>query len=272
MGGMLSRPVTSTMLFRSGSEFYRVGRTDMQGYRLNMEDEMTVRLGLGGATTDSNNNHNVDRADWALFAVFDGHAGQKASAYLAEHLHEKVAALADPFDAEALKQCVRDIDAEFCSDPARRMHGSTCVFAIVRPSNGSKTEFDLVVSNTGDSRVVIIRREAFEQENEGADEGGATRTACVAMTSDHKPDDKEEFQRIFAAGGTVSDGRTDGELAMSRAIGDFKYGSMPGAVAAKVFLRTLSRAVWIAFRARALAGWMVTDVCFAWYSYSRPFA
>lgn len=217
MGGMLSRPVTNTMLFRSGSELYRVGRTDMQGYRLNMEDEMTARLGLGGGGGGGNNNNN-SRQDWALFAVFDGHAGQKASAFLAEHLHEKVAALPDPFDAEALKQCVRDIDAEFCSDPARRMHGSTCVFAIVRPSNDSKTEFDLVVSNTGDSRVVVIRREAFEG-------GGATAAVppeCVAMTSDHKPDDKEEYERIFAAGGTVSDNRTDGELAMSRAIGDYK--------------------------------------------------
>lgn len=92
MGGMLSQPVTSKMLLREGNKYYRTGRTDMQGYRLNMEDDMTCLLGLGPG-----------REDWAFFGVFDGHAGARASKFLGEHLHERVCALEDPFNAEALK-------------------------------------------------------------------------------------------------------------------------------------------------------------------------
>lgn len=197
MGGMLSHPVTSKLLERRGNHLYRIGMTDMQGYRLNMEDAMTVLLGMGEG-----------REDWGFFGVFDGHAGDKASAFLGAELHKHVCALADPFDAEQLRKCVCDFDALFCSDPARREDGSTCVFAIVRPINEEHTEFEIVVSNTGDSRVVLIRGESGE---------------CVPMTEDHKPETPAESQRIYAAGGSVSMNRTDGQLAMSRAIGDFHY-------------------------------------------------
>ena len=197
MGGMLSQPITSKMLIRTGNKLYRVGRTDMQGYRLNMEDAMTVVLGMGEG-----------REDWAFFGVYDGHAGARASEFLGQELHVRVCALADPFDAEQLKACVCKLDADFCADPERRDDGSTCVFAIVRPSNAEKTEFEIVVSNTGDSRVVLIRKDTGK---------------CVPMTSDHKPDDEAEYARIIAAGGTVSMNRTDGQLAMSRAIGDYQY-------------------------------------------------
>jgi serine/threonine protein phosphatase PrpC len=198
MGGMLSQPVTSKLLERGGNSLYRTGRTDMQGYRLNMEDAMTCRFGLGQG-----------REDWGFFGVFDGHAGKRASMFLEEHLHKRVAELADPFNAEQLQDCVCKFDAEFCSDPERRNDGSTCVFAIIRPCNSEKTQFEIVVSNTGDSRVVIIRK----SDNDD----------CVAMTSDHKPEDAPEHARIIAAGGTVSMNRTDGQLAMSRAIGDYQY-------------------------------------------------
>ena len=43
------------------------------------------------------------------------------------------------------------------------------------------------------------------------------------VTSDHKPDDNIEAKRIRSAGGSVSFGRVDGELAMSRSIGDYNY-------------------------------------------------
>ena len=43
------------------------------------------------------------------------------------------------------------------------------------------------------------------------------------MSTDHKPDDTEERKRIYNANGFVEDGRVNGMLALSRALGDFEY-------------------------------------------------
>lgn len=65
----------------------------------------------------------------------------------------------------------------------------------------------LYVANAGDSRCVVCR-------------GGKV----VEMSFDHKPEDDIEFQRIRKAGGRVTlDGRVNGGLNLSRAIGDHGY-------------------------------------------------
>ena len=43
------------------------------------------------------------------------------------------------------------------------------------------------------------------------------------MSIDHKPNNEGEQRRIEAAGGVVHMKRVDGDLAVSRAIGDFTY-------------------------------------------------
>jgi protein phosphatase 2C family protein 2/3 len=43
------------------------------------------------------------------------------------------------------------------------------------------------------------------------------------MSEDHKPTNKEETARITAAGGFVEFSRVNGNLALSRAIGDFEF-------------------------------------------------
>ncbi len=45
----------------------------------------------------------------------------------------------------------------------------------------------------------------------------------VMSTRDHKPFDNDERDRIEAAGGHVFMRRVDGDLAVSRALGDFQY-------------------------------------------------
>jgi serine/threonine protein phosphatase PrpC len=61
----------------------------------------------------------------------------------------------------------------------------------------------LVVANAGDSRAVLCRR-----------------GQAVEMSRDHKPMDEDERARIQKAGGFVQEGRVNGSLALSRAIGD----------------------------------------------------
>eukprot|EP00624_Nannochloropsis_granulata_P003155 evm.model.NODE_26015_length_37756_cov_44.158253.7 len=65
----------------------------------------------------------------------------------------------------------------------------------------------LYVANAGDSRCVLSRGRV-----------------AVELSRDHKPEDVEEKARIEAAGGSVGDdGRVEGNLNLSRAIGDLAY-------------------------------------------------
>jgi len=64
----------------------------------------------------------------------------------------------------------------------------------------------LFVANAGDSRAVM-----------GA--GGK----AVPLSFDHKPENEVEIQRITKAGSTITDGRVDGNLNLTRALGDLKY-------------------------------------------------
>ena len=62
----------------------------------------------------------------------------------------------------------------------------------------------LICANAGDSRCVL-------------GEGGR----AIPLSQDHKPTQKKERERIYKAGSTVnSEGRIDGNLNLSRAIGD----------------------------------------------------
>jgi serine/threonine protein phosphatase PrpC len=45
----------------------------------------------------------------------------------------------------------------------------------------------------------------------------------VELSEDHKPENDIEMKRIKAAGGFVEDGRVQGIIAVSRAIGDWEY-------------------------------------------------
>lgn len=74
--------------------------------------------------------------------------------------------------------------------------GCTAVVALLRGRT-------LYVANAGDSRCVLSR-------------GGV----AVEMSSDHKPEDDPERERIVKAGGKVTcDGRVNGGLNLSRALG-----------------------------------------------------
>jgi len=64
----------------------------------------------------------------------------------------------------------------------------------------------LYCANAGDSRCVLSRK-----------------GTAVAMSYDHKPSNPEEERRIKRAGGYVTMDRVNGNLNLSRALGDFTY-------------------------------------------------
>lgn len=64
----------------------------------------------------------------------------------------------------------------------------------------------IYVANSGDSRCVMGRA-----------------GKAVEMSIDHKPDCKTEIDRIEKSGSTITDGRVDGNLNLTRSLGDLKY-------------------------------------------------
>jgi len=69
------------------------------------------------------------------------------------------------------------------------------------------TQDTIFCSNSGDSRAVLASKSGKVTE----------------LSYDHKPDNEGEFARVKAAGGFVEDGRVQGVIAVSRAIGDWEY-------------------------------------------------
>merc|ERR1719376_1386879 len=91
------------------------------------------------------------------------------------------------------------VEADFTEEPGNDS-GCTAVVALLAGTT-------LYVANAGDSRCVVCR------------DGVA-----VEMSADHKPEDDIELKRIKNAGGKVTpDGRVNGGLNLSRAIGDHAY-------------------------------------------------
>ena len=64
----------------------------------------------------------------------------------------------------------------------------------------------LWVANAGDSRCTMCR-------------GGK----AVEMSIDHKPESQVEIDRITKAGSVITEGRVDGNLNLTRSLGDLKY-------------------------------------------------
>lgn len=94
-----------------------------------------------------------------------------------------------------------------CNLPDHPIHaGATAIVAVVAGNV-------LTVANAGDSRAVLCRG------------GGVT----VPLSFDHKPMQVTEMTRIRHAGGFVNSfGRVNGNLNLSRSIGDLKYKQVPG--------------------------------------------
>ncbi|KAJ9582388.1 hypothetical protein L9F63_003241, partial [Diploptera punctata] len=149
-----------------------------------------------------------DRSPASFYAVFDGHAGTDAAMYSVSHLHQFLAESPYyPTDPErALKDAFFRTDSLFLEKSNREnlRSGTTALCALLRPK-----EKMLYVAWLGDSQALLVR------------EGTA-----IQMVSPHKPYRQDERDRIENMGGCVvfwGTWRVNGQLAVSRAIGDLEY-------------------------------------------------
>lgn len=108
-----------------------------------------------------------------------------------------------------------------CNLPDHPIHaGATAVVAVIDIATSQ-----LIVANAGDSRGVLARNIRA---------GARGNDTAYALSYDHKPTNDIEHTRIRNAGGFVNAfGRINGNLNLSRSIGDLKYKQVPDIVPAK---------------------------------------
>ena len=75
--------------------------------------------------------------------------------------------------------------------------------------------------------VVLLTPDKIYCSNSGDSRGVLWRGKELELSHDHKPQNPDETKRINAANHTVEDDRVDGNLALSRAFGDFQYKDQP---------------------------------------------
>jgi serine/threonine protein phosphatase PrpC len=172
----------------------------MHGWRETMEDDHTVELSL------------PKHPDAGYFGIFDGHSGAECAKYVAKRLVTEIDALPTFDHTEMARTCLR-VDQEFLDDPqfAGKEDGCAGIFTVVQTQGGPQKTYKIINANIGDSRTVLARYNNVE---------GKVSYSAQSCTEDHKPSDPKEKTRIENAGGSVSAGRVDGQLALSRAFGD----------------------------------------------------
>lgn len=232
----LSSPVTDKETVQQDFTHIEVGISSQQGWRKTQEDAHI------SAQIEENT---------LLFGVFDGHGGGEVSKFCAKHIHSeltKIPAFETGNYGESLVAVFHRMDEimqtteglkvlqEMKEVPSERSHEDERSFdfikALISQQNGAKKTLDegngyevqagctavvallkgnkLYVANAGDSRAVLSRK-----------------GTSLPLSFDHKPSHPTEKERIESAGGFVSNfggmSRVNGNLNLSRAIGDLKY-------------------------------------------------
>lgn len=160
-----------------------------------MEDAHSIVLDLDESQSDSN----------TFFAVYDGHGGGTVAKFAGQNVHKRLVAeeaYKQKQYKEALKRAFLGTDEDLLADPAHALDPSGCTAVAALVTSDRK----IYVANAGDSRSVI-----------------SVKGNVQDLSEDHKPTNYVEKQRIHGAGGYVEYGRVNGNLALSRAIGDFEF-------------------------------------------------
>ncbi|KAJ1435479.1 hypothetical protein SESBI_04990 [Sesbania bispinosa] len=143
----------------------------------------------------------------SFYGVFDGHGGKSAAQFVRDHLPRVIVEDAD-FPLELEKVVTRsflETDAEFaktCSIESSLSSGTTALTAIIFGRS-------LLVANAGDCRAVLSRS-----------------GVAIEMSKDHRPLCIKERMRIESMGGFIDDGYLNGQLGVTRALGDWHLEGM----------------------------------------------
>lgn len=233
MGNLLDTPATEKHTIRhSTDEGLAGGATGMQGYRREMEDAHIL------CEMPSAANH-------TMLAVFDGHGGSGAAEYAAEHLLsvveqsapwkqylEQLANGGGDNDKEligkALSHSFMAIDVDIRRHQEEDRARNERERAKVSGTERGQIDYSMygdISDTSGCTAVVCVLNEKYIVCANAGDSRCVMGTGKTTkpLSDDHKPNNAPELSRIEAAGGYVSGNRVEGNLAVSRAFGDFEF-------------------------------------------------
>ncbi|ODV61037.1 type 2C protein phosphatase PTC2, partial [Ascoidea rubescens DSM 1968] len=200
MGQFLSTPQIDKESEEGSNKYLAYGISCMQGWRISMEDSHSAILNLNKVLPY---NQSIQEK-LAFFAIFDGHGGDKAALFAGKNL-PSILKQQQAFDkgdySQSLKDAFLACDRAIIEDETMKTDFSGCAATSIMITNNK-----LICANAGDSRTIM-----------------SINGNAKPLSFDHKPSNDGEAARICAAGGFVEIGRVNGNLALSRAIGDFEY-------------------------------------------------
>lgn len=203
---------------RIGGVSFKFASAVAKGRRKTMEDLATCQVGFTGKKY-------VKDIGW--FAVFDGHGGRRVADYCSKNMFSrfmhtdtmKSYQLTVDNITRGLREAYLEMDDEVDSlapllitQPPKTCIGKprdvyvNCEYTGTTATTVVLTKSHIHVAHVGDSRAVFVSDGKVKYE-----------------TFDHHPDAPEEMKRILEANGSVVNSRIEGNLAVSRAIGDFVY-------------------------------------------------
>nr|ACG35350.1 DNA-binding protein phosphatase 2C [Zea mays] len=143
----------------------------------------------------------------SFYGVFDGHNGKDAAHYVRDNLPRVIVEDADfPLELEkVVKRSFVQTDSKFAEKFSHHRGLSSGTTALTAMIFGRS----LLVANAGDCRAVLSRR-----------------GTAIEMSKDHRPCCMNERKRVESLGGYVDDGYLNGQLAVTRALGDWHLEGM----------------------------------------------
>lgn len=203
MGVYLSSPNKTKKTESGKNSIIEYGLSSMQGWRMSMENSH-IALPFYTPTT-------------SLFAIFDGHGGCEISKFCLENFPKNLKKnknfLSKNYEKSLIETCEKmdkllktekgqkSLKKHQKEEDALNKHaGCTALILLI-------TKQKYYTANIGDSKAILF---TLEEEIEN-------------LSFAHNPINKNEKKRIEKAGGYVLYGRVNGNIKLSRSIGDLSY-------------------------------------------------
>lgn len=175
--------------------------------------------------------------DVYLFGVFDGHGGSEVALYVKKYFLAELESNANFKKREnlgdALKETFIALDKKMITkEGTRELHSFRDPN---RTNNNSESDLNSIYAGCTANVCLIYNNQMYVANSGDSRSVLCSKDIPFPMSQDHKPEDKIELERIRAAGGFVAEGRVNGNLNLSRAIGDFEYKNLSDNKGEKVY-------------------------------------